>query len=142
MATVTRTFLDDLDGSIGDVETRPDHAQISLDETNFEIDLSAANATRMPGEAARPRCVANGTRVTPQKTRQAARIGKPANRHNANTRYTTTLAGSSRTRVSRRSALANTSSTVSRSISRVSTPRPITSVNRPARQCQYRSLPQ
>jgi hypothetical protein len=34
------------------------------------------------------------------------------NRHNANTRYTTTLAGSSRTRVSRRSALANTSSTV------------------------------
>jgi hypothetical protein len=57
-------------------------------------------------------------------------FGFLAERHNANTRYTTTLAGSNRTRVSRRSALANTSSTVSRSINRISTPKPITSVNR------------
>ena len=44
MATVTRTFLvDDLDGSTEDVE----NVQISLDGTNFEIDLSAANAARV-----------------------------------------------------------------------------------------------
>ena len=62
MATVTRTFLvDDLDGSTEDVE----NVQISLDGTNFEIDLSAANAARLREKLAK--YVDHGTRVTPQK---------------------------------------------------------------------------
>ncbi len=44
MATVARTFLvDDLDGSTEDVA----NIRISLDGANFEIDLSAANVTRL-----------------------------------------------------------------------------------------------
>jgi hypothetical protein len=73
MATVTRTFLvDDLDGSTEDVE----NVLISLDGANFEIDLSTANATRLREKLAK--YVDNGTRVTPQKTRPARRVAKPA----------------------------------------------------------------
>ena len=44
MATVTRTYLtDDLDGSEEDVAT----VLLALDGTNYEIDLSAANAGRL-----------------------------------------------------------------------------------------------
>jgi hypothetical protein len=44
MATVTRTYLvDDLDGSEEDVE----NVLLALDGTNYEIDLSAANAGRL-----------------------------------------------------------------------------------------------
>lgn len=44
MATVTRTFkTDDLDGSEDDVST----VQFALDGTSFEIDLSAANESRL-----------------------------------------------------------------------------------------------
>jgi len=44
MATVTRTYLvDDLDGSEDDVE----NVLLALDGTNYEIDLSAANAGRL-----------------------------------------------------------------------------------------------
>ena len=66
MATVTRTFfVDDLDGSTEDVQ----NVRISLDGTNFEIDLSAANATRLREKLAT--YVDHGTRVTPQKTRRS-----------------------------------------------------------------------
>ena len=68
MATVTRTFLD---GSTEDVQ----NVQISLDGTNFEIDLSAANAARLRGKLAK--YVEHGTRVTPQKTRRSQRVVKP-----------------------------------------------------------------
>jgi hypothetical protein len=72
MATVTRTFLvDDLDGSTEDVE----NVQISLDGTNFEIDLSATNATRLREKLAK--YVEHGNRVTPQKTRRSQRVVKP-----------------------------------------------------------------
>jgi hypothetical protein len=65
MATVTRTFLvDDLDGSTEDVE----NVQISLDGTNFEIDLSAANAARLREKLAK---------ITSQKTRRSQRVAKP-----------------------------------------------------------------
>ena len=71
MATVTRTFLvDDLDGSTQDVQ----NVQISLDGTDFEIDLSAANAARLRGKLAK--YVEHGTRVTPQKTRRSHRVVK------------------------------------------------------------------
>src|SRR6478609_7587274 len=73
MATVTRTFLvDDLDGSTEDVE----NVQLSLDGTNFEIDLSAANTARLREKLAK--YVEHGTRVTPQRTRGLRRIVKPA----------------------------------------------------------------
>ena len=72
MATVTRTFLvDDLDGSTADVE----NVRISLDGTNFEIDLSAANAARLREKLAR--YVEHGTRVAPQKNRRSRRVVKP-----------------------------------------------------------------
>ena len=72
MATVTRTFLvDDLDGSTEDVQ----NVQISLDGTDFEIDLSATNAARLRGKLAK--YVEHGTRVTPQKTRRSQRVVKP-----------------------------------------------------------------
>ena len=72
MATVTRTFLvDDLDGSTEDVE----NVQISLDGTNFEIDLSAANAARLREKLAK--FVEHGTRVAPQRTRRSQRVVKP-----------------------------------------------------------------
>jgi len=44
MATVTRTYkIDDLDQSEEDVST----VQLALDGTNYQIDLSAANADRL-----------------------------------------------------------------------------------------------
>jgi hypothetical protein len=50
MATITKTFLvDDIDGSIDDVET----VQFNADGMNFEIDLSAANAARLREKLAR-----------------------------------------------------------------------------------------
>ena len=72
MATVTRTFLvDDLDGSTEDVQ----NVRISLDGTNFEMDLSATNAARLRENLAR--YVERGTRVTPQRTRRSQRVVKP-----------------------------------------------------------------
>ena len=72
MATATRTFLvDDLDGSTEDVE----NVRISLDGTNFEIDLTAANAARLRAKLAK--YVEHGTQVTPQKTRRSQRVVKP-----------------------------------------------------------------
>jgi hypothetical protein len=50
MATVTRTYLvDDLDGSQEDVE----NVLLALDGTNYEIDLSAANAGKLRDKLAR-----------------------------------------------------------------------------------------
>ncbi len=73
MATITRTYqVDDLDGSEEDVRT----VQLSLDGTNYEIDLSATNASRLRERLAR--YVEHGTRLTPQRTRQAKRSSKPA----------------------------------------------------------------
>jgi len=72
MATVTRTFLvDDLDGSTEDVQ----NVQISLDGTNFEIDLSATNAARLREKLAK--YVEHGARVAPQKTSRSQRVVKP-----------------------------------------------------------------
>ena len=74
MASVTRTHLvDDIDGSTEDVE----NVQFALDGTNFEIDLSPANAARLrdklerfvaaasPVRASKP---ARGRRTTPRTT--------------------------------------------------------------------------
>jgi hypothetical protein len=50
MATVTRTYLvDDLDNSTDDVET----VLFNAEGTNYEIDLSAANAERLRAKLAR-----------------------------------------------------------------------------------------
>ena len=50
MATVTRTYLvDDLDGSEVDVR----NVRLAHDGTNYEIDLSAANADRLKEKLAR-----------------------------------------------------------------------------------------
>ena len=50
MATVTHTYLvDDLDGSEVDVK----NVLLALDGTNYEIDLSAANADRLKEKLAR-----------------------------------------------------------------------------------------
>jgi hypothetical protein len=50
MATVTRTYLvDDLDNSTDDVET----VRFNVEGTNYEIDLSAANAERLRTKLAR-----------------------------------------------------------------------------------------
>jgi hypothetical protein len=73
MARVTKTFLvDDIDGSTEDVET----VRISLDGTNFEIDLSAANSARLREKLAK--YVDHATRPAPQKSRRAQRVVKPA----------------------------------------------------------------
>ncbi len=72
MATITRTFLvDDLDGSAEDVET----VLLSLDGASYEIDLSSQNADRLRGKLAK--FIENGTKITPQKTRQAVAL-RPA----------------------------------------------------------------
>ena len=72
MAFATRTFLvDDLDGSTEDVQ----NVQLSLDGTNFEIDLSATNAARLREKLAK--YVEHGTKVTPQKIRRSQRVVKP-----------------------------------------------------------------
>ena len=50
MSTITRTYLvDDLDGSEDDVE----NVQFAIDGTNYEIDLSATNASRLRDKLAR-----------------------------------------------------------------------------------------
>jgi nucleoid-associated protein Lsr2 len=50
MATVTRTYLvDDIDNSTEDVET----VRFNAEGTNYEIDLSAANAERLRARLAR-----------------------------------------------------------------------------------------
>jgi len=50
MALITRVYLvDDLDGSEDDVST----VAFNLDGTNYEIDLSAANADRLRGKLAK-----------------------------------------------------------------------------------------
>jgi hypothetical protein len=62
MATVTRTYMvDDLDGSTEDVE----NVQFSLDGSNFEIDLSAENATRLREKM--DRFIEAGHRIKGQK---------------------------------------------------------------------------
>ena len=50
MATITRTYLvDDIDNSTDDVET----VRFNAEGTNYEIDLSAANAERLRAKLAR-----------------------------------------------------------------------------------------
>ena len=59
MATVTRTYLvDDLDESEEDVE----NVLLALDGTNYEIDLSAANAGRLREKLARVIAAASAVR--------------------------------------------------------------------------------
>ena len=52
------------------------NVQISLDGTNFEIDLSAANAARLREKLAK--YVEHGTQATPQRAPRSRRIVKPA----------------------------------------------------------------
>ena len=69
MVTVTRTVLvDDLDGSQDDVHT----VRFSLDGTDFEVDLSADNESRLRDKLAR--FVDNATPVRPPR----GRTGKPS----------------------------------------------------------------
>jgi hypothetical protein len=69
MALVTRTYqVDDLDGSEEDVST----VQFNLDGTNFEIDLSAANAERLRQKLSK--FVTAGTAVTPRKAPAPKRV--------------------------------------------------------------------
>lgn len=71
MATVTRTFLvDDLDGTQDDVQT----VQFSIDQHEYQIDLSADNATRLRDKLAR--FVEAAHHVQPPK--QAAHKSVPA----------------------------------------------------------------
>ena len=73
MATVTRTFLvDDLDGSVDDVNS----VSISLDKKNYEIDLSAANETRLREQLSR--FVDAATPVRPHRGRTAGKAARPA----------------------------------------------------------------
>jgi len=82
MAQITITYqVDDLDGSEDDVNT----VQFNLDGTNFEIDLSAANAARLRDslakfvEAATPVRSARSGR-SPRRTKV---VGPPPNRDQA-----------------------------------------------------------
>ena len=62
MATITRTYLvDDLDGSEQDVSS----VSFSLDKTDYEIDLSAANEARLRDKLAK--FVAAATPLHPQR---------------------------------------------------------------------------
>jgi Lsr2 len=73
MATVTRTYLvDDLDGSEEDVSS----VSFSLDKTDYEIDLSAANAARLRDKLAEFVDVATGVR--PGRGRTARGAVEPA----------------------------------------------------------------
>ena len=73
MATVTRTYLVDyLDGSEADVSS----VSLSLDKTNYEIDLTAANQDRLRDKLAR--FVQAATPVRPQRGRTARTAAKPA----------------------------------------------------------------
>src|SRR6478735_4350669 len=78
MAIITRTYLvDDLDNSTEDVET----VRFNAEGTNYEIDLSAANAERLRAKLARfvdaahpvkPPVVASAKRGVRSKTTAAA----------------------------------------------------------------------
>ena len=62
MATITRAYLvDDLDGS----EENVNSVSFSLDKTNYEIDLSAANEARLRDKLAK--FVAAATPLHPQR---------------------------------------------------------------------------
>ena len=76
MATITRAYLvDDLDGS----EENVNSVSFSLDKTNYEIDLSAANEARLRDKLAK--FVAVATPLHPQravrrKAVKAAPVGR------------------------------------------------------------------
>lgn len=82
MAHITRTYqVDDLDGSEDDVDT----VLFNLDGTNFEIDLSAANAARLRDNLAKFVDAATPVRSprsgrSPRRTKVAA---PPPNRDQA-----------------------------------------------------------
>jgi hypothetical protein len=68
MATITRTYLvDDLDGSEENVSS----VSFSLDKKDYEIDLSAANETRLRDKLAK--FVAAATLLHPQRGRAVRR---------------------------------------------------------------------
>ena len=70
MASVTRTFLvDDLDGSEEGVE----NVLLALDGTNYEIDLSAANAGRLRDKLARFVDAASPVKATPAPVNRGGR---------------------------------------------------------------------
>ena len=74
MATVTRTYLvDDLDGSQEDVEK----VLLALDGTNYEIDLSAANAGKLRDKLARFVAAASPAKTAGAPARRGPR-GKAA----------------------------------------------------------------
>lgn len=71
MALITRTYLaDDLDGSEDDVS----RVTFNLDGTDYEIDLSAANAERLRGQLAK--FVDAASPVKPVKARPVKRGAK------------------------------------------------------------------
>jgi Lsr2 len=79
MATVTRTYLvDDLDESEEDVE----NVLFALDGTNYEIDLSAANAGRLREKLARFIDAASAVKVSKSAPAKRGTKGKavPSNR--------------------------------------------------------------
>ncbi|HZX99109.1 MAG TPA: Lsr2 family protein [Dermatophilaceae bacterium] len=72
MATITRTYLiDDLDESEEDVE----NVLLGLDGTNYEIDLSAANAGRLREKLARFIDAASAVKVSKSVPAKAGRRG-------------------------------------------------------------------
>ena len=82
MAHITRTYqVDDLDGSEDDVTT----VYFSLDGANFEIDLSAANESRLRDGLAR--FVEAASAVKPARAgrpqRRAKAVAPPPNRDQA-----------------------------------------------------------
>ena len=75
MATVTRTYLvDDLDESEEDV----DNVLFALDGTNYEIDLSAANAGRLREKLARFIDAASPVKVSKSAPAKRGPKGKAA----------------------------------------------------------------
>ena len=75
MATITRTYLiDDLDESEEDVE----NVLLALDGTNYEIDLSAANAGMLREKLARFIEAASAVKVSKSAPANAGRKGKAA----------------------------------------------------------------
>ena len=75
MAIVTRTYLvDDLDASEEDVE----NVLFAIDGTNYEIDLSAANAGRLREKLARFIDAASAVRVSKSAPAKRGPKGKAA----------------------------------------------------------------
>ena len=75
MATVTRTYpVDDLDESEEDVE----NVLLALDGTNYEIDLSAANAGRLREKLARFIDAASAVKVSKSAPAKRGPKGKAA----------------------------------------------------------------